>query len=395
MDTSDSETEDLRVTASRFETWHDNWDAFFTCFKTYQKRTSKLYCFRKSVKATARNQVIKCIKSWSKNVLIPEAFGDYYKKFVCTHDWEKSHKWKGVRTGHQKSSTGCAAVLCATVSFCSEAGAFRVCVTQHRRTHNHHLKKKILKYLQETSGKRITLRDVHNLVQRLKSPKQTQTIVWQTRQMRRFVEAFPKVVMLDSTHGTNASKYRPFSFMIDDVFGHGQYVQHALVVNESHGCMKDAIDVFKENNSSWDWIRAIMIDKDFGEISLLKKEFPLARVLICHFHLKKYLGTEMSKAINGGHDAVDVDRIEDAVDMMVKSQDEKEYDKGLRYIISWMDKNILRPEMELDECVETLIFLRSTAELEYASQFHVIGSRHYQVCGVGKLSCIQPRPPRV
>lgn len=33
--------------------------------------------------------------------------------------------------------------------------------------------------------------------------------------------------------------------------------------------------------------------------------------------------------------------------------------------------------MELDEFVETLIFLQSTAELEYASRFNVIGSRHY------------------
>lgn len=33
--------------------------------------------------------------------------------------------------------------------------------------------------------------------------------------------------------------------------------------------------------------------------------------------------------------------------------------------------------MELDECVETLSFLQSTAELEYAARFHVIGSRHY------------------
>lgn len=38
-----------------------------------------------------------------------------------------------------------------------------------------------------------------------------------------------------------------------------------------------------------------MIDKDFGELRLLQKEFPLARVLICHFHLKQYLRTEMSK----------------------------------------------------------------------------------------------------
>ncbi|ETP42708.1 hypothetical protein F442_10405 [Phytophthora nicotianae P10297] len=30
----------------------------------------------------------------------------------------------------------------------------------------------------------------------------TQTITMQTRQMKRFLEAFPEVVMVDSTHGT-------------------------------------------------------------------------------------------------------------------------------------------------------------------------------------------------
>ncbi|ETN06500.1 hypothetical protein PPTG_12615 [Phytophthora nicotianae INRA-310] len=87
--------------------------------------------------------------------------------------------------------------------------------------------------------------------------------------MRRFFEAFPEVVMLASTLGTYSSKYKLFSLMIDDVFGHGQYVQHSLIQKESHACMLDAIGAFKKNKPSWDRIRAIMIDKDFGEISLL------------------------------------------------------------------------------------------------------------------------------
>ncbi|OWZ21109.1 hypothetical protein PHMEG_0004379 [Phytophthora megakarya] len=273
----------------------------------------------------------------------------------------------------------------------------------------------IMKYLQETSGKRVTLGDVHNLVQRLKS---------------KIFRAFPEVVMLDSTHGTNASKYKLFGFMIDDVFGHISKTS----VGDYHGCMKDVIDAFKENNPSWDRIRATMIEKDFGESSLLKKGFHLARVLICHFHLKKYLRTEMSKAIYGGRDAVDVDRFKDAVDIMVKSQDAMGYDKGVRYMYYLLDpyddqdqlpkakypllvyfiknwesckeiwavyerghvvhlgnhtnnrcsnqlggpKTNPSPEMRLNECVKMLIFLQSTAELEYASHFHVIGSRHCQ-----------------
>ncbi|ETK76637.1 hypothetical protein L915_17001, partial [Phytophthora nicotianae] len=142
----------------------------------------------------------------------------------------------------------------------------------------------------------------------------------------------------------------------------------------------------------------------------------------------------MSKAVYEGRNAVNVDGVEDAVDLMVKAQDDKEYDRGLRYMYylldgfgekgelpepkhpllvyfmrnwdackdmwavyerghvahlgshtnnrlesAWGDlKQILRPEMELDECVETLILLQSTGELEYTSQFHVVGSRHYR-----------------
>ncbi|KAE9171743.1 hypothetical protein PF005_g27021 [Phytophthora fragariae] len=122
----------------------------------------------------------------------------------------------------------------------------------------------------------------------------------------------------------------------------------------------------------------------------------------------------MSKAIYGGQHAVDVDRVEDSVDMMMKARNQEEYDQGLRYMYYILDgfddtgdlpepkhpfstilfatgihnryslesawgalKDILKPEMELDECVETLYFLQSTAELEYASRFNVLGSRIY------------------
>ncbi|KAG2817908.1 hypothetical protein PC116_g26638, partial [Phytophthora cactorum] len=113
--------------------------------------------------------------------------------------------------------------------------------------------KKILKYLKETTGKRVILRVVHNLVQHLRAKRRgsdsvearlkavlrkffanrdyspsifvddsnkTYPITLQTRQMSRFFEVFPEVAMLDSTHGTNSSLYQLFSFMIGDGFGH-------------------------------------------------------------------------------------------------------------------------------------------------------------------------------
>ncbi|KAG3079131.1 hypothetical protein PI124_g21629 [Phytophthora idaei] len=65
----------------------------------------------------------------------------------------------------------------------------------------------------------------------------------------------------------NSSRYKLFSVMVEDVFGHGPYVQHAVVENESHERMLDAIKVFKRNNPDWDLIRMLMIEKYFGEIS--------------------------------------------------------------------------------------------------------------------------------
>ncbi|KAF1789069.1 hypothetical protein GQ600_3444 [Phytophthora cactorum] len=110
----------------------------------------------------------------------------------------------------------------------------------------------------------------------------TLNITLQTRQMHRFFEAFREVVILDFTHGTNVSKDK---LHVEDVFGH----------------------------------------------------FPLARVLICHFHLKKYLRTEMAKSVYGGRNAADLDRVEDSVDMMIKSKDGGEYDCGLRYMYYILD----------------------------------------------------------
>ncbi|KAE9171742.1 hypothetical protein PF005_g27020 [Phytophthora fragariae] len=284
-DSSDSNDEGISETAPRFAKWHDTWENFFDSLRQYEARTSQLYRIRSCTKVTARNDKIKKKKKWSKTELVPEEFGDYYKKLLCTHGWEKNTRGDGRRTGHHNRSTGCTVNLSATISRCPSSDPWRIYVSTHRRTHNHRLRrevyenypstrrvtdpsvldfddevvkagskpKKILKYLQETTGKRVILRDMHNLVHRLKvkrrgtdaveerleavlrkfcasrgnnasifvdETKTTQTITMQTRQMGRFFEAFPEVVMLDSTHGTNSSKYKLFSFMIDDAFGH-------------------------------------------------------------------------------------------------------------------------------------------------------------------------------
>lgn len=236
-------------------------------------------------------------------------------------------------------------------------------------------------------------------------------------------------------------------------------MQHALVENESHACMKDAILAFKKGNPSWDEIRVFMIDKDFSEVSLLRQAFPRATVLLCWFHVKKYLRAEMAKSEYGGRYTYDMEKVEDSVDMMIRADSMASYMKGLRYMYYMLDghdesgdlpepvhpllqyfiknwdsckemwsaygraglahlgnntnnrydkfeslrfytssdvayirmcyrleaswgslKDILKPEMGVDECIETLLFLETAAEMEYASKFNVVGSRLYHDC---------------
>lgn len=114
----------------------------------------------------------------------------------------------------------------------------------------------------------------------------------------------------------------------------GQYVQHALMENESAECLADAVTSFKSFNPSWGEVRVIIVDKDFGEISLLQVAFPAARILLCVFHLVKYLRNEMSKR---EYNIDDRDKVEDAVHMMLNATTEAEYEVARRYLYYVVD----------------------------------------------------------
>lgn len=319
----------------------------------------------------------------------------------------------------------------------------------------------IMEYLRRRTGKRVTLRDVHNMVANTKEARRgattvgsrldccfrdfcsqkgntatvyvdedklAQTITFQTHQMHRFFEAFPEVMVVDATHNINDARYKLFSFIFHDVSGHGQYVQHVLMENESAECLTDVVTSFKTSNPTWDKIRVIIVDKNSGKISLHRAEFPGAQILLCVFHVAEYLRTEMAKRDYG---AFDREKVEDAVHMMLSAQTELKYDTARKYMyyvvegreikldqdvpkslhpfLEYFDKNwhecrrmwsgfgrsdvphlgnttnnrleaawghlkdVLKPTLMLDECVDILLLLQSIAELEYAKMITDVG----------------------
>jgi hypothetical protein len=114
-------------------------------------------------------------------------------------------------------------------------------------------------------------------------------------------------------------------------------VHHSLMENESSECLTDAIRSFKFYNPAWEKVKVIVNDKDMGELGLLEKEFTGVKVILCHFHLKKYIRTEMAKSEYGGSSSFAKDQVEDAVDMMRLSASTEEYTKYLKYLYFLVD----------------------------------------------------------
>ncbi|KAG6955457.1 hypothetical protein JG687_00011189, partial [Phytophthora cactorum] len=83
--------------------------------------------------------------------------------------------------------------------------------------------------------------------------------------------AFPEVMVMDTIFGTNRNPYKLFSFLVHDINGKGQYVQHSLLVAETRANMSDSVKTFKKNNEKGRSIKVIVTDKDFTERAVLSE----------------------------------------------------------------------------------------------------------------------------
>lgn len=137
--------------------------------------------------------------------------------------------------------------------------------------------------------------------------------------MRETLAKFPEVLLIDTTHGTNTSRYQVFSFMAHDVFGKGQYVQHTLVQNERSETLPTAVKTFKHHNTAWTKLQCVVVDKDFTEIGVLRQARPSVRILLCQFPATEYLQEEIGSDVYG-FTAWQKNRLKAAVELLVYSK---------------------------------------------------------------------------
>ena len=107
------------------------------------------------------------------------------------------------------------------------------------------------------------------------------------------------------------NNYQLCTIMVMDEYGTGQVVQQSLFERNADWHMERALDhLEKASEDEWQHVRVIMVDKDLNEIRVLRLRFPGVRILICHFHVLKYLKTaahkvEFGKLSKDDHDALE------------------------------------------------------------------------------------------
>ncbi|KAJ0391222.1 hypothetical protein P43SY_011695 [Pythium insidiosum] len=147
-----------------------------------------------------------------------------------------------------------------------------------------------------------------------------------SKYMRDLYTRFPEVLLVDTTHKTNRYNYQLLTLMVMDERGNGQPVQHSVMETNSEWHMHRAINHFKRANPNrWKLLSVIMVDKDLNEIRILEGHFPEARVLLCHFHVIKYLSVMCRKPEFGKFSQDDLASIDALVHGMVYADSAEQY----------------------------------------------------------------------
>ncbi|KAG6608893.1 uncharacterized protein IUM83_12773 [Phytophthora cinnamomi] len=248
-------------------------------------------------------------------------------------------------------------------------------------------------------------------------------VTFQTGKMKRLFKDFPEVVLVDSTHNTNANRYKLSSFMVHGVFGKGQYVHHALVESEHKVNLRRVIENFKQNNPEWSHIRVFMTDKAVHEKDVLREEFPDATQLLCQWHVITWLKKQAASL--AGPVKKDVKGL---LGLMVYAKTQKEYDDAKGAMLEklgwsashplyhtvmenwdntedeWVSfkrenvphltnntnnrieskwgniKDVIKDTFTIDQVLSTLITLQEYAEEECIAEYYRVGGRPSDFC---------------
>ncbi|POM75629.1 Hypothetical protein PHPALM_7245 [Phytophthora palmivora] len=370
------------------DVYHTSWEAWLSYFTGYCERTLQVLPVKETMSRVERNKrLLRTKKGADASQLIPQDIEPYQRTYICTHGWRKrksrsegsrprqhirltncpfrfvvqwnvKRKELEVKSGHFVHNHQVSARAFAT--YASSRGVDSVLVSARvdgmlavgaKRS-------RIYDYLLELDQNVIQV-DVYNLVrahsaslvggddneatarelvsftaadkENISSVAETAVgdtgvISLATAHMRRIFSRFSELLLVDCSHKTNRYNYQLLTFMCMNEFGEGSVAQHSLLEANGDWHMDKAICHFKRSHpTKIKLLRVIIVDKDMNKIRVLEEHFPQARVLICHFHVIKYLKEMRSKPEFGKMSTDDAGQIDACIHKMVYADSSASY----------------------------------------------------------------------
>ncbi|GMF44252.1 unnamed protein product [Phytophthora fragariaefolia] len=244
-------------------------------------------------------------------------------------------------------------------------------------------------------------------------------VVFQTAGIKRLFSTFPEVVMVDTTHDTNANAYKLFSFVVHDCFG--KYVHHGFVERETKENLRLVVNTFLMSNPMHRRVKVLMTDKAFHEKDVLAELFPQARQRLCQFHVQQWFAKRVTRLVKGTSAEKAV--VEASMSSLIRAKSEEEYKNQralfldllggnkkhplfITFIKNWDNiqddwaahrrgniphlrnntdnrleskrgkiKQLLTSAYSIDKLVSALIMLQEWTEDEYIEEYNKTGSR--------------------
>ncbi|KAK3105874.1 hypothetical protein FSP39_007585 [Pinctada imbricata] len=183
-------------------------------------------------------------------------------------------------------------------------------------------RKLVQEHMQKTSGKVVTMKDIHNVKRSTPSTDSSllmdllhemkkvpgacveivkddefdivRGIYFQDGIMRHIFEKYPELLFIDATYKLNNLRLPLFVLMAVDGDGASEIICFWIVSDESASTLQSMLKIFKNFNPKWDEINCIMADKDMTERQTLKTEIPNASLRICFFHVLRSFKREVT-----------------------------------------------------------------------------------------------------
>ena len=121
-----------------------------------------------------------------------------------------------------------------------------------------------------------------------------QCIFIQSYFMVNWLKKFPEVLHIDSTFKVNVENYLLFIIMVQNGESKGVPIAYCLMNTDSKENIEFMYDMLKENNDLCN-TKCIIIDKDLTNVDVIRNYFENAKILLCSFHVLKYLKSYIHK----------------------------------------------------------------------------------------------------